>query len=364
MRITNVKQLLIHFNNIFMKSLLFFSFAVIVLQACSSKASEKQPVPKTESIAVKLIPVQSTSGSARVEASGVLSTESEARLSFKIGGIVESVNVDEGQRVRKGQLLATLKSAEISAQVQQVKLAVDKAQRDFTRAQNLYNDSVATLEQVQNARTALELANQNLRQVSFNQAYSRIYAPSDGFVSAKIVNAGELVNPGDAVLMVNALSASSKWVLKASVSDKDWDLINNRSKAIVRFDAYPGKEFPASVSKKSLSASASGGAIAVELEIEFGNIQPAAGIFGNATIHGDKTSKQFSIPYEALLEANGKGGFIFVTNDKKTVKRIPVTIGTITQDGVQITSGLEGYEYVVTAGSPYLNEQSQITVRQ
>ena len=88
--------------------------------------------------------------------------------------------VREGDQVRKGQLLATLKSTEISAQVQQVQLSLDKATRDYERASNLYKDSVATMEQWQNAKTGLDIAKQNYQQASFNQQYSKIYANQDG----------------------------------------------------------------------------------------------------------------------------------------------------------------------------------------
>jgi RND family efflux transporter MFP subunit len=149
-----------------------------------------------------------------INASGLVSTENEARLSFKIGGIIEKIYVKEGDRIKKGQLLATLKSTEIASQVQQVQLTVEKAQRDYQRANNLYKDSVVTLEQLQNAKTGLDIARQNLQQVAFNQEYSKIYAPADGFVVKKIGNEGELASSGSPVLFANALSASSKWILK------------------------------------------------------------------------------------------------------------------------------------------------------
>ena len=102
--------------------------------------------------------------------------------------------------------MATLKSAEIAAQVQQVELAVEKAQRDYQRADNLYKDSVATLEQLQNAKTGVDIAKQNLQQVAFNQQYSRIYAPADGFIVKKTANEGELASSGSPVLFMNAVS--------------------------------------------------------------------------------------------------------------------------------------------------------------
>jgi hypothetical protein len=70
----------------------------------------------------------------------------------------------------------------------------------------------------------------------------------------------------------------------------------------------------------------------------------------------------YSIPYEALLEANGKSGFVFVTNDGKTAKRIPVTIAGIEQNVVYIAGGLDGYREVIISGSPYLTDDSPIRI--
>ncbi|MEO6638726.1 MAG: efflux RND transporter periplasmic adaptor subunit [Ginsengibacter sp.] len=344
-------------------SILFLAVAVF-LQACSSKANELKEVPKTESIAVKLIPIKEQAGVATIEASGLLATENEAHLSFKIGGIIENVFVKEGQTVKKGQLLATLKANEISAEVEQVRLSIDKAQRDYQRAVNLYKDSVATLEQLQNAKTGLDIAKQGYQQAAFNQQYSKIYAPADGFVVKKMYNTGELAKSGEPVIIMNIINGGSKWILKVGVPDKEWAIIENGNKADVKFDAYPGKTFSAIVSKRSLAADAVTGSFQIELQIDPQHLHPATGMFGKATIFPDRPQTGSSIPYEALLEANGKEGFVFVSDNKKTVKRIPVTISDIKENVVNVSHGLEGHSFIVTAGSPYLSDNSAITVQQ
>ena len=161
--------------------ILFISVIAVILTACNEKATEIKSVINEGAIPVKLTPINQDTALNLINASGLLSTEDEARLSFKISGIIEKVFVKEGDHVKKGQLLATLKSSEIAAQVQQVELTVE-SQRDYQRADNLYKDSVATLEQLQNAKTGVDIARQNLQQVAFNQQYSRIYAPADGFI--------------------------------------------------------------------------------------------------------------------------------------------------------------------------------------
>jgi len=343
-----------------MRYLFLLISSAVLLQACGAHSAEKNIPTTEESIPVKLLPIAGDTSAHIINASGLLSTEDEARLSFKIGGIIESVLVKEGDRVKKGQLLATLKSTEIAAQVQQVNLSLEKAQRDYQRASNLYKDSVATLEQLQNAKTGVDIARQNLQQVSFNQQYSKIYAPSDGFIVRKQANEGELATSGTTVLFMNASSRSSKWILKAGLSDQEWASVQTGNKAIVTTDAYPGKKFTAVVSKKALAADAASGSFTVELQVNFAGDQPAVGLFGAAAITASGASIGFSIPYEALLEADGKKGFVFVSDDRKTVKKVAVTIASINNNAVYIADGLQGHAFVVTSGSPYLTDNSTI----
>lgn len=347
-----------------MKYFFYLLSAAVILSACGS-SNNKTGIPDAgETIPVRLLPVSSDTSAGSIEASGLLSTENQARLSFKIGGVIDAILVKEGQFVRQGQVLATLKSTEISAQVQQVELALEKAKRDYQRASNLYHDSVATLEQLQNSKTGVDIATQNLQQVNFNAQYARITAPADGFIVKKIANVGELAGPGTPVLFMSSVSGSSKWILRTGVSDKEWAAAEAGNNATVSFDAFPGKSFPAIVSKKALAADEQSGSFGLELQVDFGKEQPALGLFGKAQIHTSGKSIGFSVPYEALLEANGKNGYVFVSDDRKTVKRIPVIISSITNNTVYIASGLEGHQWVVSAGSPYLADGSAIKVIQ
>lgn len=344
-----------------MRTILLSIATIIVIVSCKEKKPAESNHSPAEIIPVKLLPIKGDTNSNVINVSGSLSTEQVANLSFKIGGIIENISVKEGDKVKKGQLLATLKSAEISAQVQQAQLAYDKAKRDYDRARNLYADSVATLEQTQNAKTGLDIAQQGLHQVSFNQLYSKIYAPADGFIVQKRLNAGEFASSGTPVIAMNVSSSLSKWILKAGLSDADWAAIALGNKAQVMVDAFPSKHFNAVVTKKTLAADPVSGSFMIELQVDFKGEQPAVGMFGTASVYPSKPSVGFSIPYDALLEANGRKGFVFVSDDKKTVKKVEVTIGDINNNTVSIIDGLQGHAYIVTSGSPYLNDGSLIT---
>ena len=124
--------------------------------ACRTESTRQQSEDKV--LNVEVHPVQLMEYLTPVRATGFLGTTKEMKLSFKTGGILIHIPVKEGQKVRRGDVLAELDLSEIRAQVNQARIGMEKAERDLTRAGNLYRDSVVTLEQYQNAESAYELA--------------------------------------------------------------------------------------------------------------------------------------------------------------------------------------------------------------
>jgi len=153
----------------------------VLLFSCGEK-KEVESTTINDTIPVKVMQVSSELVSTTIETSGQYTTEDETILSFKTGGIVEKVLVKEGDAIKAGQLIATLNMTEIKAQVQQAKIAVEKAKRDNMRAENLFLDSVATLEQLQNSKTALDIAEQQMKTAQFNERFSEIRANKNGFI--------------------------------------------------------------------------------------------------------------------------------------------------------------------------------------
>ena len=86
-------------------------------------------------------------------------------------------------------------------------------------------------------------------------------------------------------------------------------------------------------------------------------------MFGKATIHGSKQLAVWKIPYEALLDGNAQAGYVFVTTDEKTAKKVSVVVGAIEREQVIIQSGLENYKWLITSGSAYLKEGTAVTIQ-
>ncbi|MBO9729967.1 MAG: efflux RND transporter periplasmic adaptor subunit [Chitinophaga sp.] len=348
-----------------MKNTLLLLPVSMILFSCGTKPAATVTVSDT--IPVKIMALAKQGTSTTINASGQFTTDDEVYLSFKTNGIISNILVKEGDPVRKGQLLATLNLTEIDAQVQKDQLAFEKAQRDYQRIVRLHNDSVATQEQLENSKTAMDQAKQQLSTSQFNRSYSAIHATQDGYVLHKLVSSGQMVNAGTPVLQTNGAS-SAHWLLRVGVSDREWAQVKNGDKATIEISGIPGDTLTGTVTRKSEGVDAQSGTFLIDVQLS-GN-KPAAiaaGMFGRCHINtgaAGNNNTAWSIPYAALLDGNGSSGFVFVTNDNKIAQKIPVTIAGMEKENVLISNGMEQAKALIISGSAYLKDQSPIRIIQ
>lgn len=338
----------------------------ITLFTCSKQKEKKEKqsakIADESAIAISLSPVEEVSVSLPVRSSGLISTEKEARLSFKVGGIISSILVEEGQTVTKGQLLASLDLTEINAQVSQAKNNVEKAKRDLERGKRLYADSAATLEQIQNLQTAFDVASEGFRIASFNKSFSTIQATTSGKVIRKFVNEGEQISAGSPVLMINS-AAQNEWIVKVGLPDVDWVRIRKGDRATVTTDAHSDYTFEAEVAAINEGAEPISGLYQTEIKLNSTDKKLASGLVANVEILPAQKQTFKSVPIESLIEGNGKNAYVFTpAADGKSVKKIRVTIAYLQNNKAFVTSGLEAIANVVTGGSAFLTESSIVTI--
>lgn len=335
------------------------SFAILfALTACSS--DENTGLTIEDEIPVSITHLTVGSENTMIEGTGMFSTDDETLLSFKNGGVIERIYVKEGDMVKKGQLLASLNMTELNAKAEQVKAAMAKAERDFKRAEKLYKDSVATLEQFQNAKTQLDVLEQDWNTLQFNLRYSQIYANANGYILLKLANEGQIIGPGMPVFQMNG-AGKGNWLVKVGVSDYQWASIHVNDSALITTDAFPD-ELHARVIRKSEGIDPNLGTFTVYVQpFEVGKLPIASGMFAKVKMFG-KSPETWAIPYSSLLDGDRGKGYVFVTNDQKTVERVQVTVSSMQKDFVLISSGLENFKYLVVSGSPYLREHSTIKV--
>ena len=326
----------------------------IFIVACKQKANEATSVADVTEIPVRLTAAQNETVTDPIEAAGFISSATEARLSFKTGGVIERIYVEEGQSVHKGQLLATINLTEINAMVQQAKEGLDKAQRDYERTKNLYKDTVASLEQFQNVTTGLNVAKQQYDMAKFNQSYAEIRATTDGRIVKKIMNEGEIASAGMPIFFMNS-AGTNDWLVKVGIADKDWARLQLGNSATVKIDAYPGQTFNGMVSQLAQAPDAMSGLYQVEIKLNGCNKPLATGLFAKTEIKPNGSASYVTIPVDALIEGNGSEAFVYTTLQSKAHKQ-PVKVAFMKDGKVMLSSGIETGVKVVTDGSAYLTD--------
>jgi RND family efflux transporter MFP subunit len=341
-----------------MKRLLVVILLPLVLEACGrSSATPRTAEPP---VAVRVAAVTVEKMALPVTATGTLGLKEEVPLSFKVGGVVARILVDEGQGVRAGEALAALDLGEIDPGVARARSAADKAERDLARARRLYADSVATLEQVQDAETARDVAQAELQSVAFNRRHAVIVAPASGVILRRRAEPGELVRAGDPILILGSHARGQ--VVRVGLADRDAVRVRRGDEARVRFDALPGQSWAGRVTEVAAAADPATGTYQIEVSVP-GTIALASGLVGTVEIRPAAGSPVALVPVESVLEADGTRGTVFTLGADGRAERRQVTLAFLAGDRIAVAAGLEGVRRVVTDGAAYLDDGDRVEVR-
>lgn len=334
--------------------------AVVATATLAACGREPGPPPAEQAPAtpVRAVPVESVGAASRVRAVGVLAPRDELRLAFKVGGVVDRVAVEAGDRVHRGQLLATLDRTEVEAALAQARESAEKARRDLERGRRLRADEVATEEQVQDLATAYGVARANLAAAAFNSRFARIEAPAEGLVLQRLVEENELVQGGQPVLVLGATGTG--WVVRTSLADRDAVRVEVGSPVELRFDAFPGRRFDGRVSRIASAADPATGTFEIEVDVAATGERFARGLIARLAfaLRGAGGDDELAVvPVAALVEASGADATVYVLDAAAGVaRRKQVQVGAIVGDRVVVVAGLAPGEQVITDGAAWLRD--------
>lgn len=331
--------------------------SLLFLAACNT--GEQKSLPEVKALQVKIHQVEQVAYQIPVRVTGSLGTTTQMKLSFKNGGIISQLNVKEGVAVSEGDVLAVLDLSEIGAQVRQADIGLEKSRRDMNRARNLYRDSVVTLEQYQNARSAYELARAQKQIADFNLQHSRIVAPSDGKIMKLLVETNEISGPGYPAILF--ASTADDWVVRVSLTDKDIVKLHIGDSADITMDAFPETMFRALVTGLGSVADQVTATYECELLILQSHPQFRTGFFSRAEIYPAGINHSLAVPIETLMDASDHRAHVFVyQQDRAGVSKRIVKTGRILGEMVVVLDGLAEGEWIVTEGAKYLKADDEV----
>jgi RND family efflux transporter MFP subunit len=327
-----------------------------VTAACgkAEKTAEVAPPPA----AVEAVAVRSPQAGAVLTATGPLERRREMTLSFRIPGVITALNVDDGDTVRAGQVLASLDPAGVAAAEARASVDVERARRDLARDQALFEKGFVSAQRLDDRKSAVRSAEAGAGAAAFDRRWARLISPATGVVLQRTAQAGEVVQPGQAVLRI--ADETSPLTLRAPLADRDVSRVRPGQSASVRIDGLPAV-VPGRVTRVGERAGPQTGA--VDIEIELVGVHPLrSGQVATAQIAvAPMTGPAFArVPAEAILEAQGKRAFVLVV-DGGVARRRVVSFGGFDGDDALI-GGLAGDARVITAGAGFVSEGEKVSV--
>jgi membrane fusion protein, multidrug efflux system len=321
---------------------LALSLPLAALAACGgdkkpAEAANAAPAPRTtvtigpENVTVI---VQDTVRSGP-SLSGTLSAEREARIRAEVPGAVLQTFVEAGQRVSRGTVLARIDDAALRDQalsarsgVTAVKTAADQAARELQRAKSLFSAGAIAEREVEAAeradlaaRSQLADAQARLTAAEKQQRSASVRAPFNGVVSARDVNAGDIVSPGSAMYTVVDPSSMR---LSASIPAEQVGAVRLGSPVRFTVNGYPGREFVGKITRVSPVADAQTRQVQILASIPNTGSALVGGLFAEGRVASERRVAML-LP-ETAVDQRGPQAFIIRLRGG-TVDRVNITIG-------------------------------------
>jgi membrane fusion protein (multidrug efflux system) len=314
------------------------------------ESKEDKPVP-VEIAQVAKRPIQASyHGTAALEA------PNEAQVVAKTSGILLQLDVEEGDTVKAGQVLARLDPDRPKLELQRAEAMLRKLEADLERSKNLFDRKLIAADLYEKLRFDVATQRATYDMVRLELSYTQIVAPIDGVIAQRMVKLGNLIQLNTTLFrIVDARELEA--VL--NVPERELATLRQGLAVTMEVDALPGKPFVGRIDRVSPVVDAGSGTFRVTCSFQSdGVLKP--GMFGRIGVIYDQRADALTIPRTALLEDAGESA-VFAVRDGAAV-RVPIELGYINGELAEIRSGLNEGDSVVTAGKVTLRDGLKVEV--
>ena len=291
------------------------------------------------------------SGTAPIEALA------EADVIAKVAGEVRQINVEEGDIVKQGQILARLDGDRLRLELNQSEANLRKLQSDYDRNVELKEKSLISSGDFDKIKYDLEALEASFNLAKLELDYTQIRAPINGVVSERFVRFGNTLAVNDPVFRITSFDPLVAYL---HVPEREYRHIAEGQPVGIDIDALQGLRVIAAVTRVSPIVDPQTGTFKITIEISDDQRRIKPGMFGRVSIVYDQHVNVLQIPRSAILEEDGETT-VFVVEDEKAVRKV---VQTAYSDGgmMEITSGLSDDDRVITTGQIGLKDDALVTI--
>jgi len=296
---------------------------------------------------VLVTPVLAAESARSVEIPATMHGYIETPVYAKIAGYLKTITVDKGDRVKNGQVMATLESPELDQQVANARANYRLAEITDTRNQPLARDGAVPQQTADQSHQDLLAAKATLDQLEALGAYKTIAAPFDAVVIARNVDPGALIPQATAPATSTpllVLATLSPIRVYADAPQNVAPFIRDRDPAIVTVDEYPGREFRGKVTRHPEALNIATRTMLVEVDLPNGDRALYPGMYAQMKLTIAAHGAGLLVPDDALIFRDGKP-YVPVVRENK-LRLIPVTLGEDDGVHVQVTGDVTAQDLV------------------
>lgn len=309
--------------------------------------------------------------------SGTSKSSRESRLSFKVSGTITNAPVQIGQRLSAGDLIAEIDPASYILQAQQAQASLVEAQANdrraaanYDRTKGLYANDNASLNDLESARAQAEsagavvgAASKALEIARLNVSYTKLTVDTDCSIASLDIEVNENVASGQQVAVV---SCGDAFEVTVDLPESLIGSVDETTPVSVHFGSIPGQVFSGVISEVAVALAAGSAAFPVVIKIAESHPSLRSGLAADVTFQFDSAADQGRVvlPVVAVVE-DPNGTFVFVAeptgnDDEAVVRHRAVTLGELSQSGIEIIDGLDVGDRVITAGVSVVRDGQRV----
>lgn len=345
----------------------------LLLAGCGGEA----PPPEAPLRSVRVLAIEAPSETRSRTYSGLSESAQASRLSFKLSGTITRLPVKVGSRLAAGELVAELDASLYELQAQQAQAALVQAraaernaQANYERVKGLYANSNASRNDLDAARAAAESAaaavtagQKALELARLNVSYTQLRASADCTVADLTADLNENVAAGTPVALVNC---GNDIHVSVAVPEGVIGAIDEQTPASIVFSAYPERRYVGQVVEAGVASVANAATFPVTLAVLDAGADLRAGLAAEVTFAFDIQGRRIqTIPLAAVVR-RGNASYVYLAQPEPAaagtalVTERAVTLGALTDAGVQVLDGLAPGDRVITAGVSAIRPQQRV----
>jgi membrane fusion protein, multidrug efflux system len=315
------------------------------------KEEEKQPVP------VEVVSVEKGDIRQTYTTITTLEAENDADVVARSTGLMQQIFVEEGDSVKKGQLLAQLDIEQLQLEVAQMQATLNKLEKELERQQTLFNRKLGSSDTLDRAKFEFQSQQAQYKLSKLRLEYASIRAPIDGIITQRQVKTGNLIRENDLLFKIVDLST-----LQAVLHLPERELTNIKKgqEVLLQVDALQDKVIQGTIERIRPSIDSDTGTFRVVAALINESQQLRAGMFGKVEVVFDTHQDALVLQQQALITQDNRS-HVFVVRDNKAIQT-PVKVGFSHKGLVEITSGLELADKVITTGQQILKHETLVEI--